>query len=670
MIPKNLIFLFLAFILNLILLTCLRLIFFAYFKPAETRWLSPALLRSLYLGLKFDARLMALVSLPVLMLSWFPGLRLDGGGWGRILLQGYFHITFTLILLIYFVDFATYSYSQTRINASLLLLQDGEGIWWKMIWQSYPVVKLSLLILLFLFLYARGIQGAVLASLSVRAPFVRSLWIPVAGHIFFILLLAASGYGKFSRYPLRWSDAFFTNESFLCQLALNPILFFFDTCKEKPLNFNYERVKEYYPLLAEHFRVEKPDPETLTLRRSGNPHPLVTGEPNVVIILLETFAAFKTGILGDNSLHQTPHFDALAQEGLLFTRFYVPMENTSRSLFAAFFGIPDVSTTHSSSRNPLVVNQHTILNSFSSHKKLYFLGGSANWGNIRGMLSHNIRDLVIYDEGSYKSPPHDVWGISDADLFMEANEVLRTKTSEPFLAIIQTAGNHRPFKIPARNRGFQPRKITRDLLTRHGFYSLEEFNGFRFLDHCLGYYFEMARKEAYFQNTVFVIFGDHGTGGGSLDRRYGNLSLGPFHVPLLIYAPQFIKEGKRIDLVASELDIMPTLASLMNQPHLNQTLGRDIFDPDSASSRCAFTFTPFKYPPRIGLIEDQFYVNVEPDGTYALYRLDSNRVEDLKERYPERAERMSRLATAMHEFARYLLYYNRREEPSILQTKE
>jgi hypothetical protein len=56
MIPKNLIFLFLAFILNLILLTCLRLVFFAYFKPAETEWLSPALLRSLYLGLRFDSR--------------------------------------------------------------------------------------------------------------------------------------------------------------------------------------------------------------------------------------------------------------------------------------------------------------------------------------------------------------------------------------------------------------------------------------------------------------------------------------------------------------------------------------------------------------------------------------------------------------------------------------
>ena len=76
--------------------------------------------------------------------------------------------------------------------------------------------------------------------------------------------------------------------------------------------------------------------------------------------------------------------------------FYVPMENTSRSLFGALFGIPDVSAETSSSRNPLVVHQHTIINAFRGYERLFFLGGSANWGNIRGML--HVRTDVAGEE--------------------------------------------------------------------------------------------------------------------------------------------------------------------------------------------------------------------------------------------------------------------------------
>lgn len=662
MLPNNLIFFSTLFIFNILILTALRIGFLLNFKPSDLKLASKAIIRSLYIGIKFDARLISLITIPALILSWMPGIHLYQGEWSIIFIQWYFISILSIVLLFYFVDFANFSYLQSRTNASLLALKDAGGIWWQMILQSYPVIKLGIALLLFILFYKTGSMKAIELSLSASETSQSNIWFPISSNGLFFVLMCAICYGKLSRYPLRWSDAFFHKDSFICNLALNPVLFFLESLKEKPFEYDKEKLKNLYPFMADFLKVDKPCPETLSLKREGMPRPLVSGNPNVVIILMETFAAYKTGVLGKAELNPSPCFDALSKEGLLFNKFFVPMENTSRSLFAALFGIPDVSTSRSSSRNPLVVNQHTILNAFKDHSKHYFLGGSANWGNIRGMLSHNIDDLDIIDEAAFTSPVHDVWGISDADLFMEANEMLAKKTKEPFFAIIQTAGNHRPFRIPADSKGFKTEHAEKDVLTENGFYSLEEYNGFRFLDHSLGYYFDQARKEEYYNNTVFLIFGDHGTGNGSHDRRFGGLSTGPFHVPFLIHAPSLIEKKGMIDSVMSELDVMPTLAALMGKPYINTTLGRDVLDPAIKKKKGAFTFTPFEYPPRFGFMDDNYYVNVEPDESYALYKLDSSEAEDIKNTEPERADYMAKMAIAFHEFSKHLLYHNKRDD--------
>jgi len=346
----------------------------------------------------------------------------------------------------------------------------------------------------------------------------------------------------------------------------------------------------------------------------------------------------------------------------LFERFYVPMENTSRSLFAALFGIPDVNVHHSSSRNPLAVRQRTILNAFVDHEKLYFLGGSASWGNIRGLLSHNIERLTIFEERDYDLPRHDVWGISDADLFMVANRELRARDDRPFFAIIQTAGNHRPFRIPKDARGFQPRRAGKERLCESGFYSEEEFNGLGFLDHCLGYFFDLARQEAWFDNTIFVVFGDHGTTAGSLDRRFGGLALASHHVPLLVHAPSLLGGPRVVEGVMSELDLMPTLAGLLGKPYVNETLGKDVFEPTTRASG-AFTFTAFENPPSVGLIEDEYYAIVAPDDSVSLFSLAPQVFDevDLSAELPERAARMAELTRGVHQAARHLVYASSRK---------
>lgn len=654
-IPARLAFLFSIFLINFLLFVFLRIAFFFYFKPPDQLILSKTILRAFYIGLKFDARLSVLIILPAFILSCIPYINFLKSKFGKKLWILYFTISIGIITFLYCVDFGVYSYVQSRINATLLNELENLDISIKMVLQTYPVAIVIPLIIIGAIFYSKLIK-------KILAIFEKSFSPGKFSSVFYYILSSALIiiliYGRLSQFPLRWSDAFFTTDNFISGLALNPVLYLYATLSNNPVEYNIEEVKRYYPVIAETYGV-KPDFENLSIKRFCKPYPKVKGNPNIVFVILETFAGFKVGALG-NKMNPSPNFDKLAKDGILFTRFFTPMENTSRSIFSWLTGIPDVTEKRYASWHPEIVDQHTILNYFDGYKKLFFIGGSASWGNIRGVLSFNIEGLKIFEEGFFRSPRLDVWGISDADLFMETNEVLRN-TEEPFFAIILTSGNHRPFKIPENSRGFVPAKVDEKILKENGFYSLKEFNGFRFLDHCLGYFFSLAEKEEYFKNTIFVIFGDHGTTGGSNDRRFGDLSFGPFHIPFLIYAPSFIKKGEKIDFVASSIDILPTIASFIGKPYINKTLGRDLFDPN-IKKRFAFTFTPFRIPPRVGLIEDNLYVNVEPNGSYSLYEWDKEIPVDIKDKFPEKAKKMAELAKGIHEYSKFLLYHNKKEK--------
>jgi phosphoglycerol transferase MdoB-like AlkP superfamily enzyme len=657
-------FISLVFLTNLAIFLLLRLVFLFAFIPDETPLFSSPVLKAFYIGFKFDARLAALICLPILFLSGIPFLNFLKNKAGRIIWTVYLVLTFAVILLVYFIDFGSFSYIKNRATSMLFAFAETPAISAKMVWQSYAVIPIFLFYFLFIFLYLLWIKKKMSRTAVPPSPPMRSKWKKAVVYTVFGFMLVGVVYGKLARFPLRWSEAFFSADIFVSQFGVNPALYFYRSFSTQPLNYDIRKVKRYYPVLADYYQIEEQERRKLSLMRNCKPDPVIEtngqSRPNIVVIILETFAAFKAGAKKDG-LDPAPNFEKLGKQGILFTRYFVPMENTSRSLFSFIFGIPDVTPGRYSSWHPLLVDQRTVLNAFSDYDKLYFLGGSANWGNIRGVLSHNVENLKIFEEGSYRSPVHDVWGISDADLFMEANQVIRKIEDKPFFAIIQTSGNHRPFKIPRDSRGFKAVETDKKILKKNGFYSIEEYNGFRFLDHCLGYYFDLAQKERYFDNTVFVILGDHGTMGGAVDTRFGDLSFGSYHVPLLIYAPGLIKTPQVVSTVMSHLDLLPSLAGLTGRRYTNTTLGRNIFDPRFREKMFAFTYTAFRIVPRVGLIEDDLYVNVEPDGSFHLYRLDpSLPLEDVKDQFPVKAERMSTMARAILEYSRWLIYHNKK----------
>lgn len=559
------------------------------------------------------------------------------------------------VLLAYATDFGSFSYNRVRLNGTVLVFLQNPLISAQMIWQSYPVIPgvlaIALLIaaLLWLFGRLRGWQPLRLA----RGP----RW---AVNTVVTLVLLAMMWGKLSLYPLRWGEVFDGRDRFVAQVALNPVLFFLETRVTSDLGVDLAGVKATHQALADYFGIPKRyDAQGQpSLLRSIAPRPLVTGTPNVVFIQLESLSIFKTSLLG-NPLNPTPFLQELAGRSIFFDRFHVVMENTSRSMFATLFGIPDVSGLDwNATRNPLLVEQYCPINTLDDYEKYYFLGGSANWAQIRAALKNNIAGLKIFEEGSYRAPIVDVWGIADVDLLLEGGETLQ-KARRPYFAYFQTSGNHPPFTIPAHLRDFRTVAVAQADLAAQGFASIEEFNAVRLMDYSLKKFFAAQTRSADFLNTVYVLWADHGISRGTTDTRFAAVPLAIHRIPALIYAPGFIKAGRRVSSVASQMDIIPTVMSLLGRKILTQTLGKDALDPRYATLGGAFTFSTWQRPPTIGFIQQQNYLVHNPDGRTFLFDLQAQGEQDNAAARPEKTRELTQLAQGFYAWSRYLMEHNK-----------
>src|SRR6267142_1256824 len=638
-------FLFALIAIDLIVFAAFRGAFWAAFHEALANASWADLLKALYLGFKFDLRLALFLCLPLALLGWIAPFDPARRRAARIAWLGVLALAHCVVLLAYFVDFGHYAYVRVRLNASLIDHLTPVGVAARVAWETYPVVLCVLGLALLASTYLWIVRSAARRMLVAAGPPLGK-W-PKRAAIGALAALYALGiYGKWSRYPLRWSEAYFSSSEAVAALALNPVLFLMDTAENRNLPYDADKVREHYAYTAALLGIASPDPQKLDFARYVAPPAKPAIRYNLVVIHLESFAAFKSGTFG-NRMNGTPHFDAIAKAGLLFTNFFVPEVPTPRSVFEMLTGIPDVNGATTASRNPLIVGQHTLVNALEGYEKYYFLGGSATWGNIRGLFTHNIPGLHVFEEGDYDAPQVDGWGVSDVVLFDKAHKTLREQ-KKPFFAFIQTAGNHRPFGIPDDHPGFELAQVDAKLLEQNGFDSLAAFNGLRYLDFALGSFFEKARKDPYFANTVFVMYGDHGNP-STVQTPWQELLLTGYHVPFVIYAPGLVKG--RIDFTASLPDALPTSLSLIGVPYLNTALGRDLLNFGPGDRH-------FSLIGLNGVLDDEFYFRLDPGGPRLFRYRSETGAEDVHQRYPEKTAELQRLQEALYETSKYLLYHN------------
>jgi phosphoglycerol transferase MdoB-like AlkP superfamily enzyme len=649
----------LSMLVYLALFLLLRLAFAAAFYPSSDPLTPWQFAEALRIGSKFDLRLAIFIVLPLLLLGSIPQLnplrhRLAARLWSL-----YFALMTTLVAIFYSIDFGYFAYLNTRLDSFALTFVENPDTSLLMVWQSYPVIAIVLALLAAVALVTWLMHQLIaIVARQTETPLRWPLRLGRGALLGLLLLLGI--YGSLTWYPLRWSDAFFSSHRFVSALALNPVLYFYDTWRIRAPGSDSATLRNYYPAVAAWLRADPIDSDMLNLSRPLQPQTKPAEAWNVVIVILESFAGYKSS-MSNNPLDPTPNIAELTANSHYFPNFFVPHTGTARSVFAFVTGIPDVQIGDTSSRNPMIVNQHTLLNAFRDHQKFYFLGGSASWRNIRALFANNVAGIEIYEEGRYSSPRIDVWGISDLALFQEANQILKNQ-KQPFVAVIQTSGNHRPYTLPTDNGGFVVQQVDESTIRQHGFESAAEYNSFRFMDHAVGEFMRLAREAGYYHNTLFAFFGDHGINGyagNHMPPAESQLDLGSWRVPLILHAPALLPA--RIDeRLATELDLLPSLASLTGQPMTVTTLGRDLFDPRYDGDRYAFTFQ-YGATPILGLLSQEgWYVTQHADGSHrSLHQISSPTPRDnLWQAHGAKGEEMSHLLSGIYTAARYLLENN------------
>lgn len=537
-------------------------------------------------GLRFDLRLVVYLCIP-LMLALLSVRAMAARGLFRFWLT----VTSSVAMFLGLMEMDFYREFHQRLNGLVFqyVKEDPKTVL-SMLWYGFPVVRYLLawafgtwlLSLLFKgvdrMTRPRGVYGSSVAGARSVAPWY------VRGGVFFMVLLVAvvAARGTLRQGPpMRWGDAYTTDSNFANQLGLNGTLTLITAAKSRmseerdniwkatlPQDEAQETVRSM--LLTPHDKLV--DADEAAVRREFTP-PVEKTLPikNVVVILLESFAGHSVGALGATT-NITPYFDKLAKEGLLFDRFFSNGTHTHQGMFATMGCFPNLPGFEYLMQTPEGSHKLSGLPALLSARKyddVYVYNGDFAWDNQSGFFSNQGMTTFI-GRNDFVNPVFSdpTWGVSDQDMFDRgAEELAKNYGKKPFYALLQSLSNHTPYALP-KNLPVEP-------VTGQGRLD-EHLTAMRYSDWALGQFFEKARKEPYFKETLFVIVGDHGFGN---NQQVTELDLSRFNVPLLLIAPGIQEKfGAVSHTVGTQIDIVPTIMGRLGGETRHQCWGRDLLN--------------------------------------------------------------------------------------------
>lgn len=536
-----------------------RILFYVFYRDViEVDGVSELMKISFY-GLKFDTTAILYVNILFIFLSIIPAFVNTKRGYQKMLFYVYF-VTNGIGYSLNFIDMGYYAFSRSRLTIAVRNLVENEqnklslsieflkGYW-------YLCLLFVLSMMLWIWIYKRvGFSSAIRVKnrLSYLIFSVIGMLLFTTVTVFFI----RGGTFQKRTIPLTIIDASsLVRIPGQADLVLNSTFTFLRTLGEsetyKPYNwFTKDEVYDRLQPVKQYDRVVK-------------------GVPNVVIFILESFGREYWGSMNQHTkikdfVSYTPFLDSLSQHGYIFDRAYANGRISIHAMPAVLAGIPSFKDPFM--RSPYVSQPITSVISIAKEKgyDTSFFHGASNgsmgflgFSRILG-FDHYYGRTEYNNEVDYDGD----WGIPDEPFLQYMNRVLSHK-KEPFLATVFTLSSHHPFRVPApyRNR-FNDGKIP-------------IHNVIRYSDYAISRFFEKAKKEPWFANTIFVFVADH------TSQKYYPLYKTPVEadaVPILFYSPNsnWVGVGKSEEL-AQQIDIYPTLVDLMGYHKPFRSWGRSLF---------------------------------------------------------------------------------------------
>lgn len=285
------------------------------------------------------------------------------------------------------------------------------------------------------------------------------------------------------------------------------------------------------------------------------------GKPkNLVIILQESLGARFVGNLG--GLPLTPNIDELSQQGWSFENLYATGTRSVRGIEAVTTGF---TPTPARSVVKLGKSQHGFFSIAAllkqhGYETQFVYGGESHFDNMKSFFLGNGFSNIV-DENDYEDPSFVAsWGVSDEDLMRRAHQEFEQfhKQGKPFFSLVFSSSNHDPYDFPDDKVELyeQPKQTVN--------------NAVKYADYAVGEFFKLAKNADYWKDTLFLIVADH-------DSRVGGASLVPisrFRIPGIILGEDI--EPKRDRRVVSQIDMAPTLLSMMGISDSYPMLGQDL----------------------------------------------------------------------------------------------
>ncbi|HKS54220.1 MAG TPA: LTA synthase family protein [Steroidobacteraceae bacterium] len=281
---------------------------------------------------------------------------------------------------------------------------------------------------------------------------------------------------------------------------------------------------------------------------------------NLVIVLEESLGAGFVQSLG--GLPITPTLSDLADEGIWFEQLYATGTRSVRGIEAVIAGFPptpalSVVKLDKSQRD--FATLASVLDR-AGYRNEFIYGGESHFDGMRSFFLGNGFHAIV-DRADFVAPKFvGSWGASDEDLFHKTQERITAlhQKGQPFFVLAFTSSNHSPFEFPDGRIELheQPKQ------TVH--------NAIKYADHALGEFLEVARASPYWQDTLVMIVADHDT------RVYGDelVPVSKFHIPGVILGAD--TQPRRIVATVSQIDLAPTLLSLMGVDSEHPFSGRDL----------------------------------------------------------------------------------------------
>ena len=330
---------------------------------------------------------------------------------------------------------------------------------------------------------------------------------------------------------------------------------------------------------------------------------------NVVLIIVESLCKEALGCYNrqiDNGNYQgyTPFLDSLANHSLVFMNSFANSKISIEASPAVLASIPSMqeSFTQSFYSNNAINSLATCL-SEKGYETVFAHGApNGSLGLNAFTVMAGINKYIGKDEYGNDADYDGVWGIWD-HLFLPFFARECTKLQQPFLSSVFTVSSHHPYKLP------------KELANQFAEGPIPIFRSLRYADYSLMKFFDEASKQPWFENSIFVITGDHIS--GRYHEEY-KTSLGAFGVPLIFYTP-----GKQImalkDLrIAQQIDVMPTILNYLGYDKPYFAFGKDLLD--DREDKIAFNYIGNAFQ----LIWDDWVIQNNTSNTVGLF----NRVKD------------------------------------------